>query len=206
MKTIHFLFSAGIRRNLMLVDTTGLLILLLAITANKSYAQYRVATGILIDTVTREPVSYAHLQIKGTNRGTVANSEGRFSLSVKEQLTGDTLVISSIGYAPLTLAVNQLSENDTLFLREANVTLNPIIVTPLSAKEIVRKSIQSIPVNYPHTAYQLQGFYLTATQECQKYVRLLEGPVGVSDPGYTSKNSSDVTYFDTKQSKDYRTY
>lgn len=206
MNGARFLLNVGNRRNSLLTATVALLILLLAITANKSHAQYRVVTGTLIDTVTQQPVSYAHLQIKRTNRGTVANSEGKFSLSVREQLPSDTLVISSIGYESLTLPVNQLSKNDTLFLTEANVTLNPIIVTPLSAKEIIRKSIQSIPVNYPHTAYQLQGFYLTATRECQTYVRLLEGPVRVTDLGYTSKNSWDVAYLDTKKSKDYRKY
>jgi hypothetical protein len=166
--------------------------------------EQQIIRGIIMDETTRQPVPYAHLQIHHTHQGTVANQEGAFSFLFTGVLD-DTLVISSIGYESLRLSMEQLIKKDTFFLKEATLTLNPILITSLTAEEFVKKSIQSIPKNYPQNS-RFTGFYRTATKECQTFVRLSEGPVEVIDPGYLSKDTVHVAYLNRQESKDYRAY
>ena len=52
-------------------------------------------TGIIISADSMQAVSYTSILIAGTNRGTMADASGYFSLVIT---SGDTLKFSSVGY------------------------------------------------------------------------------------------------------------
>lgn len=54
-------------------------------------------TGVVAENDTSKAIPFANIRIKGTNRGTVADFYGFFSLVARE---GDTLVFSCVGYEP----------------------------------------------------------------------------------------------------------
>ncbi len=83
-------------------------------------------SGLVLTGDSLEPVSYATVYVKGTQRGTVSDYNGFFSLPV---YTSDTLRFSSVGYkevyytVPDTLTQNrysaiQLMSKDTIHLPE----------------------------------------------------------------------------------------
>ncbi|WPP52400.1 carboxypeptidase-like regulatory domain-containing protein [Catalinimonas niigatensis] len=162
--------------------------------------------GVIIDEATRQVIPFAHLQFKISRLGTVANQEGAFSSFIKGGASDDTLFISSMGYETSKIHISEVMTKDTFLLKEASITLHPILITTLSAEEIVRKSIQSISKNYPQNDVHFIGFYRTATKECQTFVKLLEGPVSVADPGYASKDTANITYLNVSESEDFSQY
>ncbi len=52
-------------------------------------------SGIIITEVNNSPVPYASIKIKSTYRGTIANTDGFFSLAIKKT---DTVICSAVGF------------------------------------------------------------------------------------------------------------
>lgn len=83
-------------------------------------------TGVVIDADDPKEIPYANIRVKGTNFGTVSNSEGNFSILMG---LGDTLVFSYVGYREAAFilppkldhtsyALIQLMRRDTIMLEE----------------------------------------------------------------------------------------
>ncbi|MFL5746707.1 MAG: TonB-dependent receptor [Niastella sp.] len=93
--------------------------LLIVLTGLRSYSQTN-CTGKVIDAITHEPIARASVQIKQSNKGTITNTNGEFTLPMAD--TANELIISSLGYQPVTiqagtesiLLVNLQSNNNSL--------------------------------------------------------------------------------------------
>lgn len=82
------------------------------------------------------PLAGVNIVIKGTNRGTATDAEGRFTISADP---GQVLMISSIGYNPREVAVSSDTDFDITLVGE-NKSLNEVVVTALG----IRKSVKSL--------------------------------------------------------------
>lgn len=82
-------------------------------------------TGMVLTSDSLKPVSYAHVLVKNTNRGTSADYLGFFSFAA---YTGDELIFTAIGFKnahykiPDTLSADkytmyQMMKNDTIYLK-----------------------------------------------------------------------------------------
>jgi hypothetical protein len=98
--------------------------------------------GRVTDAATREPLPAAIVRILGTARGTIANAEGEFALSVEPG--SYRIGISSVGYSPDTLVVDlQSSARQDVALVSSPVVLPEVVVTSEDpAVEIVRRAIE----------------------------------------------------------------
>ena len=63
--------------------------------ASISFARAQEIKGRVTDSRDGSPLSNVNITIKGTNKGTTTNAEGRFTISAS---TGATLLFSSIGF------------------------------------------------------------------------------------------------------------
>jgi iron complex outermembrane recepter protein len=86
------------------------------------YAQ-KAVNGKITDKQTGSALAGASIKLKGTNIGTSTNNEGQFTLMAK---TGDILIISIIGYAPLTIPVSGSSQM-AILLEPATAELTQVI-------------------------------------------------------------------------------
>ena len=101
-----------------------LLLLLFSVIAVTGYA--RIVTGIVTQKSDGETVIGASVQVKGTNRGTATDLDGKYSIDVKD---GDVLEISYVGANPVTIKItsgqsvyNVVLEDDAQVLQEVVVT------------------------------------------------------------------------------------
>jgi hypothetical protein len=94
--------------------------------------------GMILDRETNLPISFSTIEKKGTGRGSVADHQGRFSLELKREEIGDTLVFSSMGYERMEMIVGSLAENGfhRIFLRPKTFELHPIEVKPEKFKTV----------------------------------------------------------------------
>jgi hypothetical protein len=89
-------------------------------------------TGKVRDAHTGEAIAYAAVGIPGTPVGTVSDTAGRFSLRVPVKYSGDTLLVSLLGYAPYWALIG------TLPLLEAAVRLYNTHNRPFAGIQISR--------------------------------------------------------------------
>jgi iron complex outermembrane receptor protein len=107
--------------------TKRLLIILvssLLLTCGQVMAQDRLVTGKISDSRNASPIANATIVVKGGTAGTQSNAEGNFQLRVPASAT--TLVISSIGFTPMEVAIGNGALQITL--EQTNTGLNEVVV------------------------------------------------------------------------------
>lgn len=90
-------------------------------------AQSTTITGIIRDSHTQEPISYASVYLQASGIGQTSDSIGTFSFRVNN-LTGDTLVVSYIGYEVFKMPVSRLNNNIPLDIQLKRGRLNNVII------------------------------------------------------------------------------
>lgn len=154
--------------------------------------------GKTVDGVTKEPLPFVHIVVKGSNRGLMSNDEGAFQMTVDEQMKSDTLIFSCIGYELFELAVPsfQKSPDSTVELRPKSFELNEVVVFPLSPEEYIRRAVEKIPANYSEAPVLSSGYYAELTSENKQFLKFEEAVTDTWVPavGDTGKAHSSVRY------------
>src|ERR1017187_815267 len=94
-----------------------------------TFAQNRLISGKVADQ-NGDPVSGASIMIKGTSRGTSANTTGDFKISVK---TGDVLQITASNFKNSEVKIGSQSDVSITLKAGTNV-LEEVVVTALGIK------------------------------------------------------------------------
>lgn len=100
--------------------------LLIVCTGVRTYGQSN-CSGKVIDATTNEPLTNASIQIKNTNKGTITNNKGEFSLPLTN--TENELVISSLGYLPVTITNTTVQKEWLISLHSNNNNMQEIVIS-----------------------------------------------------------------------------
>ena len=132
-----------------------------------SYAQF-VATGVVVESATGEPIIGASVLEQGTTNGTITDFDGNFSLKVND---GAKLEISYVGYQSQTVVA---AENMHVSLFEDNELLEEVVVTGYTTQRkadltgavsaVSAKDLEKQQENNPMKALQgkIPGMNITA--------------------------------------------
>lgn len=90
--------------------------------------QAQVCTSRVVDSETGEPLPYASVYVVGRGGGTIANSEGVFTLAAA---TDDTLRLSFVGYEPLQVSVSQVGNE--VRLAPVSTLMDEVTVLPMES-------------------------------------------------------------------------
>ena len=88
------------------------------------FAQQTV-TGVILEEATSEPLAGAAVQVKDSQNGTIADADGRFSISVSP---GQTLLISYIGLIPQEILIKEGMKDLTIKMLSDAVDINEVVV------------------------------------------------------------------------------
>lgn len=113
----------------------GILTLLLAFVVQITFAQEKTISGTVSDTSGTLPG--VSVLIKGTNKGTETDINGKYSIKAKE---GDVLRFSYIGYKNLERKVGTSNNINITMLEDASV-LEEVVITALG----IKRSAKSLP-------------------------------------------------------------
>jgi TonB-linked SusC/RagA family outer membrane protein len=118
----------------------GLLFLMFSISVT-SFGQSQLITGTVMSE--EEPVPGALVQVKGTQRGTITDIDGTFSINAA---SGDILVVSFIGYTTkeITIAGGQTNFNISLDLSTSDLSEVVVVGYGSQIKKEVTGAIQSV--------------------------------------------------------------
>ncbi|MDP5121094.1 MAG: TonB-dependent receptor, partial [Spirosomaceae bacterium] len=112
------------KNHLLLLRSTRLFLLILAMSSGVIYAQKSV-TGKVLDGDSNSGLPGATVQIKGQNKGTSTDADGNFKIEVAPS---DVLVISSIGYFAKEITVGNQSVINITLMSDAR-SLDEVVVT-----------------------------------------------------------------------------
>ena len=85
--------------------------------------------GLVVDSLTREPLSYTAVFLKGSDLGVQTDENGSFDLTTKVNFIN--VRVSTMGYTPKEIFVNKGSDNDLLVeLVPTGVALQEVVVKP----------------------------------------------------------------------------
>lgn len=114
--------------------------------------------GGIADADTSAGIPYADVYYSDTNKSTVTDAAGSFSIS-KSNNSDAYLVFSAIGYESDSIRVRELKNDQMIRLKVStdDIVLNEAVVTaksrPLTAEEIIKRARKNIVNNYVQSPY-----------------------------------------------------
>ncbi len=149
--------------------------------------------GLIIDIDSKDPISNANIYLKNYNTGTCTNSNGEYSLKVKNIVT-DTLIISHLNYKTKKIPFSLFNSPMTIHLRKAIFTLPEVnIADDDFVKSIVKNAYLNIKNNFRNQEAIIGANYyehINETKYDSTNVRSLIADVFIEDPGYKKSDFS----------------
>ncbi len=90
--------------------------------------------GVLIDSLSKEPLEFANVGLIGKGIGSVSNEKGEFEFKVPDSLAMVPLKISLIGYKSVALKVSEVQNGKRIFLPPASISLEEVQINPKKVK------------------------------------------------------------------------
>ena len=90
-------------------------------------AQQRTIKGVVVDSISNDPISYASIYMIDSKTNIIANEKGEFELSIPKQNTRAN--VSSVGYHKKSLLINTYDSCLlTIKMRQEEMMLEEVIV------------------------------------------------------------------------------
>jgi hypothetical protein len=167
--------------------------------------------GIVVDSESGKPLSFASVGLKESLIGVFANADGDFKIIRDTRFESDSLVISCIGYRLKTLSFKDLHVSDVniILLEPTLYNLNEVRVTAMIEEinpfNIIDKAIRNIKKNYSRVPFGYVAYYRDYQKQKNDYVNLNEAIIEAKDNGF-GRNSVSNNYqlLDFKQNPDFR--
>lgn len=156
--------------------------------------------GQLVDSVQNEPISFATIKIKNRALGVISNMDGTFKIPLRYKTLGEVVEISCLGYISKEMPIADLLEDrsNIIILEPGHLQLGEAIVSAnikkLSAQQIVKIAVNSIPQNFPENKFSLVGYYRDYQVKNRTYANLNEAIVKIFDVGFGRNNNFNNQY------------
>ncbi|WP_400077796.1 carboxypeptidase-like regulatory domain-containing protein [Winogradskyella sp. R77965] len=84
------------------------------------FSQEKIAKGLVLDKVTKEPIPYVNISILDSQIGTSSDEDGNYSLTIEDADLNKRVNLSSLGYQDTTLVISK-------FLKIEKISLQPLV-------------------------------------------------------------------------------
>jgi len=155
--------------------------------------EFLTVRGVVRDSKTHKTLENVCVSLTGTNKGTVTNKDGAFSIKVTDAGKNVQIDFSHLGYLTGKLKINNADKRDneySVYLHQTSLALSEVIVTPVDAEKIVREAIGRVSVNYPDYPTMLTAFYRETIRKKRHYISVSEAVIKIYKTPYTERNTS----------------
>jgi hypothetical protein len=91
---------------------------------NNDSSSFKYFKGTILDSKTKNELTFASITISGSNMSTISNSEGDFLIKIPRDRQDGSLIISFLGYKDKVISIKDLKqEKNLLYLEPINVQL-----------------------------------------------------------------------------------
>lgn len=147
--------------------------------------------GEIVDQTTGEGVPFAHVAVMHSPIGAIADLYGKFSLSVPQQYSQDSIRISCVGYKAEILPIRP-AVNLQIILQQDIVQLKEIVIRPEKPDSLLREAVRRIPENYDTNLSKLSSYYKVAGTFEGKRIRYTEAFVNIFKNPYQAYNGENA--------------
>lgn len=159
-------------------------------------------SGKLLSKKDKDPVEFASIHIRDKNIGTLSNEDGNFTIKLPRESANDSVYFSCVGYIPLKLKIGDLlPKGNIIFLDVNSIQLKEVMVKPVNLSEILKKTIENIPLNYSHTPLTLIAFYRETIKQNSDYVGLSEAILTIYKASYDNHATDQVAMYKARKIK-----
>ena len=122
-----------------------------------------VFKGVVTDAEDGVPLVFAQIALQGTTMGTVTNDDGFFRLATgKSRNHQDTLIVTYLGYAVEKVPLARWDSGiRAIKMKPSPFQLNEFEVVGFTVEEVLKRVMDSIPVNYGTDSVILTAFIRT---------------------------------------------
>ncbi|WP_158795816.1 carboxypeptidase-like regulatory domain-containing protein [Pedobacter sp. L105] len=154
--------------------------------------------GVVVD---ENNITLPYVSVRiGAGAGTVTNSEGSFIVEFSGMQLKDSLSVSCIGYKNIKIPLSNLHTGLRIRLSTAIISLNEIVIRPVSAESIIRRAMKNVPQNYVTGAFEMVGFYRETGRIDSNYLSFAEASLNILNQGYNSKKEKDLVVINKERS------
>lgn len=116
--------------------------------------------GTVLEAGNKTALPYVNIFIKKSNRGTITNESGTYSLNTKGLQGTDTISFQFIGFKTVNTTYEQLTKNPTLLLTTDVMSIDEVVITnkQLKVEDIVKNVLKNKELNYNTNFQKTQIF------------------------------------------------
>jgi len=181
MKTVNGFMGQSLRY------IVTVLALIVSVVLSAQEVEYNLVNGLVKDAKTKDRVVFATITVPGTTIGTVANSDGEFTLKVPKTATSEVFEISHLGYQNTTFPiVNGTGGKGKVYLLEpASIEIQSIVIRPMDGKSILEGVLNNIDQNYSKKPASYTAFYRESIKQKRDYISIAEAVTEIYKAPYS---------------------
>lgn len=147
--------------------------------------------GVVKEISNKKSIGYVNISVLGSNIGTVTNSEGKFSLKLKNS-DSTVIIASTLGYKSCRTTVKSFNSGDiTIFLKPDKYLLSEITIYPEDPRTIVKTALEKIGNNYPEHETMMTGFYREIVEKRRNCINISEAIIEAFKTSYNKSIDND---------------
>jgi hypothetical protein len=171
---------------------------------NNDSSSFKYFKGTILDSKTKNELTFASITVSGSNISTISNSEGDFLIKIPIYKQDASLIISYLGYKDKVISINNLKqEKNLLYLEPINVQLKDVVVNGIDANKLFSNVLNNRSKNYGDSSIQMIGFYREAIKKRRTYVSVLESIVDIEKIPFSSSVQDQVNILKGRKNVDY---
>ncbi len=173
------------------------------INKNNSSA-FKYFKGTILDSKSKNELTFASITVTGSNISTISNSEGDFSIKIPIDRQDASLIISFLGYKEKVISIKDLKqEKNILYLEPINILLKEVVVNAMDANKLFSNVLNNRSKNYGDSAIKMVGFYRESIKKRRTYVSVLESIVDIEKMSFSSGIQDQVDILKGRKNVDY---
>lgn len=146
------------------------------------FSQPQLVNGVVLNKSTKSPISSINIYLKGANIGTVSDSQGRFSILIKDTLS--LIVFDHIGFHSKELTTASLMRNKIFYLVPRVIPLTELHVEEQKISRNFQDGLFQPISGIEKTSFKLRGYVdpgdLLKTEHSIHVGESISGQKGVS--------------------------
>jgi hypothetical protein len=171
---------------------------------NNDSSSFKYFKGTILDSKTKNELTFASITVSGSNISTISNSEGDFLIKIPIYSQDASLIISYLGYKDKVISINNLKqEKNLLYLEPINVQLKDVVVNGIDANKLFSNVLNNRSKNYGDSTIQIINFYRESIKKRRTYVSVLESIVNIEKMSFSSGVQDQVNILKGRKNVDY---
>ena len=171
---------------------------------NNDSSSFKYFKGTILDSKSKNELTFASITVSGSNISTISNSEGDFLIKIPIDKQDGSLIISFLGYKDKTISIKDLTqEKNIVYLEPIKNLLKEVVVNAMDANKLFSNVLNNRSKNYGDSSIKMVGFYRESIKKRRTYVSVLESIVDIEKMPFSSAVQDQVDILKGRKNVDY---